>query len=95
MKKFVPCFIQVLLLKLNVFKYYVISHFLIPAKYISLAQLFKSKLDALSSQHGLKCEELKRTEAELANLKKEQGDLLCRIKEQEQDANLSNDLQVS
>ncbi|XP_057548891.1 kinesin-like protein KIN-7O isoform X2 [Amaranthus tricolor] len=56
-------------------------------------ELFKSKLDALSSQHGLKCEELKRTEAELANLKKEQGDLLCRIKEQEQDANLSNDLQ--
>ncbi|XP_057548898.1 kinesin-like protein KIN-7O isoform X3 [Amaranthus tricolor] len=57
-------------------------------------ELFKSKLDALSSQHGLKCEELKRTEAELANLKKEQGDLLCRIKEQEQDANLSNDLQL-
>ncbi|CAO2831621.1 unnamed protein product [Amaranthus hypochondriacus] len=56
-------------------------------------ELFKSKLDALSSEYGLKCEELKRTEVELANLKKEQGDLLCRIKEQEHDANLSNDLQ--
>ncbi|XP_021744564.1 kinesin-like protein KIN-7O [Chenopodium quinoa] len=54
----------------------------------------KSKLDDLSSEHSLACKEVDKLQTELATLKMEQKDLLCRIK-QEQGSNLSNDLQMS
>lgn len=57
--------------------------------------LLKSKLEVLSSERSVACEELEKLRMELATLKKEQEDLLCRIKEQEQGSNLSKDLQMS
>lgn len=62
--------------------------------YISLSQNWKSKLDALTLEHSIACEEVNRLQTELATLKKEQGDLLCKIKEQEPGSCLSDDLQI-
>lgn len=62
---------------------------------LSPSQLLKSKLDVLSLEHSLSCDKIEMLQTELATLKKEHGNLSCRIKEQEQASTLSNDLQVS
>lgn len=67
---------------------------IILATYPSLSQLLKLKLDALSLDRSRAFEEVNNLQMELATLRKEQEDLTCRIKEQEQGSNLSTDLQV-
>ncbi|KMT15139.1 hypothetical protein BVRB_3g062560 isoform B [Beta vulgaris subsp. vulgaris] len=57
--------------------------------------LLKLKLDALSLDRSRAFEEVNNLQMELATLRKEQEDLTCRIKEQEQGSNLSTDLQMS
>ncbi|XP_021866877.1 kinesin-like protein KIN-7O [Spinacia oleracea] len=57
--------------------------------------LLKSKLDVLSLEHSLSCDKIEMLQTELATLKKEHGNLSCRIKEQEQASTLSNDLQLT
>lgn len=58
-------------------------------------ELFKSKLDVLSSEHSHACEEVTRFQMELDALSKEREDLLLKIREQEIGSNFLSDLQMS